>query len=453
MKNIIHFCVIVTLVFLLSGNVFAQTTSKETQGVTGPTQSSKVGLRLDCLHDFNADKGSKQRCLTLSGLRLDYSQKLSEETRTHIRFDPFGTPAKSYADSPLRDDLPSIQNTKLLVIDDYAFIWSPRPNLDLAIEEYAGATSIPNMSGLAPPFPLIDNGWSQTAITVTYNLSTFEKLTVKFAGGNGEGENAENLDPQQFFAIDLGINFITGFFANLGVSFDGNNVGSRSYEWELENYQKDFNLDAEGKKFGDVGYTAQRVAFSLGLDGKLPVARGLRLALGWHRSTMRDLNKKTNSTFSVEELQNNCKNIDGTPGNCKSLRVGSVFVEDPTGETFNTIEHQVWAFNGSYRILDRYFVGFNYEVKHIDTGLSLFQVCDMWNDSVCVVVGEARRRILQTAVGIGGGVSLTDALVLSLEYDAITYDKLYKQAFYKARDGRVSKDWDAVNIRVAYNWD
>lgn len=462
MQKKIHFglfskSVTVFIFFLMSANLFAQAAEKAASSSTSSTaskaQTTKVGLRFDCLHDFNADKGSKQRCITLSGLRLDYSQKYSEETRADIRFDPFGTPAKSFANSPLRDDLPSVQDTKLLVVDDYAFIWSPRPNLDLALENYAGLATIPNMSGLASPFPLIDNGWDQTAVTVTYNLSTFEKMTVKFAAGNGEGENAENLDPQQFFSIDLGIYFITGFFANLGVSFDGNNVGSRAYEWNINNYQKDFNLSSEGKNFGNVGYSTQRAAFSLGLDGKLSVARGLKLVAGWQGSTMRDLNKKVFSTFSIEELQNNCKNVDGTPGNCKALRVDSVFVEDPTGETFNTVEHQVWVFNGSYLILDRYFFGFNYIVRHIDTGLSLFQTCSMWTDSVCVVVGESRRRILQSTVGVGGGVTLTEGLALSLEYDITTFDKLYKQAFYKSKDGRVSKEWDAINLRIAYNWD
>ncbi len=441
-------CFILLVAFFLYGNGWAQTNEKSD---ATPLQSTKLGARLDCLHDFNLDKGSKQPCMTISGLRLDYSQKVSDEMHANIRLDPFGTTSESYENSPKRDQIPSISDTKLLLVDHYSFVWIPRPNLEIALEDYGGAAKIPSMSGLAFGNSLVDNGWNQTALSVTYNLSAFEKMAVKFSAGNGEGENAENLDPQQYFGLEVKLYFVPGFLALMGFSFDGNNVGSRAHEWELKKIEDEQGVRPIAP--GNVGYSTQRAAFSLALDGKLAVARGLRLAVGWHRSTLRDLNKKVTFMPSPGDLQNNCNPILGTPDICKSYDVGTLFIEDPTGEKFNTVEREVWVFNGSYRILDRYFVGLYYEARHVDMGFPFFQVCNQWTGLKCDLVGEERRRIMQTSIGVGGGFNLSDNIALTVEYSAVTYDKLYKQAFYEIRNDRTAKDWDAVNMRVAYNWE
>ena len=59
---------------------------------------------------------------------------------------------------------------------------------------------------------LIGSGWKQTALTLTYQLRAFEGTQVKFAAGNGEGENGENMDPQQYFGFNVNSEVVKGIW-------------------------------------------------------------------------------------------------------------------------------------------------------------------------------------------------------------------------------------------------
>src|SRR5690606_31599484 len=98
-------------------------------------------------------------------------------------------------------------------------------------------TQLPNVSGLSMGDTLSAKPWSQTALSVTYHLSAFHGTTVKFVAGNGEGENAKNMDPQQFFGFLAGASLFEGLNLRIGASFDGNNIGSDQYEWRLSRYR------------------------------------------------------------------------------------------------------------------------------------------------------------------------------------------------------------------------
>ena len=65
--------------------------------------------------------------------------------RARLRLDPFATPKLSAVDFPLRDGLPTSQDTSLGIIDDYGVHWSARPALEVAIEAYDGAAFYPSV--------------------------------------------------------------------------------------------------------------------------------------------------------------------------------------------------------------------------------------------------------------------------------------------------------------------
>lgn len=414
--------------------------------------SVKLGARLDCVQNFNANKGSKQACVNISGLRLDYSRNISNELFARIRLNPFGTTSANYENTPWREDIPRINDTKFVLIDNYAFMWTPRPSLEIAIEQYSGAARIPSMSGLANGLVLSDMGWYQTAVTTTYRLHALNGMLVKFAAGNGEGENGGNMDPQQFFGLELESTPIEGLVLNAGFSFDGNNVGSAEYQWQTRQYRKMGFQVPEG---ASVGYSTQRLSFGVALDGKMPVLRGLKLGFGWQRATLNGLSKDGNSAPDANGLMDNCKNSDGTAGACKPIDVGTLFVEDPNKEKVNFVQRQLWALNGSYRILDRYFIGFDYEMRDINLGeVKFFETCNAWNGLQCddPNKGAPTSTISQSSYAVGGGLDLTENLSLTMEYNAVQFTKLYKQAFYVTRNDHVAKERDGLVARIAYNW-
>lgn len=422
------------------GQVAPQVTPAAVAPVQEQTTQTSLAVRVDCLHDFNIDKGSSQDCLKLTGLRLSILHRQSNELRGRFRLDPFSTPASSRAETPLRSGLPPPEATPLGIIDDYGLIWSPRPNLEVAIESYDGSAKVPSMSGLSLANSLTDNGWKQTALTVTYNLSTLTDMKVTFAAGNGEGENGRNLDPQQYFGFAVDASIFKGVHAGFGVSLDGNSAGSDESTYLTTRYAERCGYDQTGVK-PRIGHSTQRMAAGVGLDGTLVAAPGLRAGLGWQRNVLSDLDKDALGGASLEDLSR-----------CARLDPGTVFV-DGTADTVNTVQRTTYVINASYRIFDRYFVAADYTTRNIDAGsVELFQLCDGYTGTTCAAPGSRENTLSQDAFTFGGGIELADGLRLTLEYFKTSYDKKYTQVFYDARDGKASEDREVFNARVSANW-
>lgn len=410
---------------------------------SAPETKTNLGFRVDCVHDFNLDKGAAQNCLSVSGLRFNVQHQQADKVRGMIQLDPFGTPRISRRNTPSLENTPEARDSALGIVDDFSVIWQPRPNLEVAVEDYEGAAHMPSTSGLAMGGFFDETGWKQTALTVTYNLAVPAEMRVRFAAGNGEGETVGNLDPQQYFGFDLDAKVGKGVHVNFGVSLDGNDVGSEEYDYLANKYLEDEGCAIDlSKTQAKLGHSTQRLAGGVSLDGTTTGVEGLKLGLGWQRSVMSDLDKKRRSAPTETDL-----------AKCRRIDVDTVFVED-SGEAVNTVQRTVYGFNVNYRLFTSYFVAFDYETRRIDTGsVKLFEVCKGYTDGVCTAAtGDRRNKIQQDVFAVGGGLDLEKDLRLTVEYAKESFDKQYSQVFFYNQDGKVSESRELFNARLAYNF-
>ena len=429
----------ITVFFLMAFFVAAAARAAEADGTqTGGT----VGLRVDCMHFFNSGKGASQDCVNVSGLRYEASYVLSPKVRATLRLDPFGTPWSAKADTPLRADVPSVRDTDFVLVDDYSLIWSPRPNLDVAAESYGGAAQVPSVSGLSLAHAFVESGWKQTAVDVTYHLTALTPMEVKFAVGNGEGENGKNLDAQQYFGFSVVAQAIKGVVLNLGISLDGNSSGSRETDATEARLTRDCGYVAPAVR-ASLGHSTQRIAAGVKIDGTLPGAEGLMLALGWQRSVWRDLDKNAASAPSAADY-----------ANCKQLDPDTYFAEAAAGDSANAVQHTVSEASARYRLFERYFAAADFTTRFLDTGgVQAFTTCGDYENQACVSPNaDASNRMAQTALTFGGGMELEPGLVVTLEYGKSSFDKKYSQLFYLDSDGKTSTTEEIFNARLAYNW-
>lgn len=421
----------------------APTPSATPPAATAPDGRTKtsLGFRVDCLHDFNLDKGEAQDCVGVSGLRFKVVHQESEKVRGMLQVDPFGTPRIGRMNAPNLEGTPAQSESALGIVDDFAMTWLPRPNLEVAVEAYEGAAHIPEMSGLATAGLYDDAGWKQTAITVTYNLTVPTEMKVRFAAGNGEGETVKNLDPQQYFGFSADARIVHGLRFNLGVSLDGNDVGSEEYNYLAKRYLDDCGIDLAKTK-PKLGHSTQRLAAGFALDGTMPGLEGFKLGLGWQRNVMSDLDKKRPSAPSEADI-----------AKCRKIDPDTIFVED-SGEAVNTVQRTVYGLNLSYRIFTSYFVAFAYETRRIDTGsVELFEVCKGFTDGACSApTGDKSNQLTQDAYAVGAGIDLEQDLTLTVEYAKESYDRTYTKVFFDNQDDKVSESRELFNARLAYNF-
>ena len=406
-----------------------------------PLAQTTVGARFDCAHDFNAASGSTQQCLAVSGLRLTHRQQLTNGPRGMLRLDPFATPATDRADSPLRQALP-VQSGAMSMLDAYAITWTARPSLEIGVESYSGATRLPTQSGLALPDSLTDSGWKQTAATVMYNLGVLSGTRVKFVAGNGEGELLRNVDPQQYFALELGAGIVPGVRLELGGSFDGNSFGSERSLWTSSVLQERCGI-ARSAAGSNRGHSTQRLSAAVVLDGSLAAARGLKAGLGFQRSVSNDLDAGAATSPTAADLDG-CPRLDPT----------DVFVETAPGDSKNAVRRSTIAFNASWRILDRWFVGFDYRQRQTDFGSEkIVQSCSRFDDTGCVPEGDPKSGLSQAATTFGAGLDLTEGLVWSFGWSRIAFDKKYAKFNYAGDGERAVQNLELFNSRLAWNWD
>lgn len=434
---------IVGSLFMTSAFAFAQVEASPPAVPDAKSQpSSSLGARFDCLHDFNRDKGSSQDCLTITGLRIGIRHQASPTVVGTLQVDPFATPMGGRENSPRRSRLPGRESTELGIIDNYAVTWSPRPNLELAAESYDGAAKIRSISGLAMSNSLSLNGWKQSAMTVTYNLSALPDMRVKFAVGNGEGEDTKNLDPQQYFGFEAGATVVRGVKFYLGVSLDGNSAGSNEAKFLSDRYQSECNIVAPTDS--KLGHSTQRLAAGLALDGSLPGVEGLKAAVGWQRNVLSDIDKKRSSVPSVTQLK----------GATCGIEPDGFFVEASDDAAVNTVQQTTYDVSLLYKFLTSYFVAADYTTRRIDTGsVEAFFLCDSYSNGSCTTFSsEALNKMSQDAFTFGAGMILAPDLTLTVEYHESKYDNKYAQIYYAAPDGKTSDALELFNARLSYNW-
>lgn len=408
------------------------------------SSSSQVSIRLDCLHDFNRDKGTSQSCISISGLRYSTKNQLHNSITARLRIDPFATLDSGQENSPLRDDLPKISDSNLILIDDYGLTWTPRPNLDLALERYNGAVKLPRVTGLAFENPFDNPGWQQTALTITYNLSALSASRVRFAIGNGEGENTENLDPQQYFGFEFNTQLVQGINFKIGISQDGNSLGSAQYKWLADQFDKSCGFSFPNSQNG-LGYRTQRIAAGLTMDGNFAAIPGLHLALSGQRASATDLDK-SRTAYAIADDFASCKRID----------TSYLFVETNPNQDANTVHNTTFNMSLGFQLLDQYTLAGSYSTRIVDTGkVRLFESCDAFSAGICTTEASQRRaydKFSEDSLTIGGGVELSPGLSLTLEYARMNLDRKYAKVNYVDKADRVSDTWELFNARVAYNW-
>lgn len=432
--------ILVATLFLASA-AHAQTPAATPPGPVAPETKTSLGFRVDCVHDFNLDKGAAQNCLSMTGLRFNVVHQQATNVRGMLQVDPFGTPRVSRRDTPSLEGTPAASASALGIVDDFAMTWLPRPNLEVAVEDYEGAAHLPSTSGLSMGGSFDETGWKQTALTVTYNLTVPAEMRVRFAAGNGEGETVKNLDPQQYFGFDLDAKVVKGVHFMLGVSLDGNDVGSEEYDYLAKKYLDECAIDLS-KSTPKLGHSTQRMAAGFALDGTTTGVEGLKLGLGWQRGVMSDLDKTRRSAPTETDL-----------AKCRRIDVDTVFVED-SGEAVNTVQRTVYGFNVNYRVFTSWFVAFDYETRRVDTGsVKLFEVCKGYTDSACSApTGDKRNTLQEDVYALGGGLDLESDLTLTVEYSKASFDKQYTQVFFDNQDDKVSESRELFNARLAYNF-
>ncbi|MFW7381840.1 MAG: hypothetical protein ACOH5I_23745 [Oligoflexus sp.] len=400
-------------------------------GSTASLSETSIKARVDCFSRVSVNQSSSQACLSFSQLAVRLVEKLEEGLTAEIQFDPFGTPYAPFSDLPRYTSLifPLNTDTSLNFIDHYALHWQFRNNLSLSIEEFSSATTLPNSSGLAFASRFQDSGWDQMAISALYHLPPLQGVDVRLVIGNGEGENGQNLDPQQFGALEINAFLMEGVFLKLGMSYDGNNLGSQQFHWTY------------GTSPASIGFSTDRQAIAIGLTGERPGLRGLKLSLGWQRTRVNDLDKSvqalpTTSPFSED------KNYD----------VNFLLVESPDEAV--QIQRTVVNIGLSYRILAEYFVGFDYDQRTVFTDtVDAFEICQGIEEGNCLGATGRSNELKQTSYTLGFGKDLVPkSLIFTLEYNSTAYDKLYRNFNYRGDGEKKQKSFEAVNARLTYLW-
>lgn len=402
--------------------------------------SSEFSARFDCLLNGNSSEGANQNCLTVTALKLDIKNDIDEKLFAEISLNPFKTTSYNHQKRPDRDSLPYLVKDRTGIIEDYSISWIAKDNLRLILGSYYGSTMLPDTSGLSFSSQYDENGWRQTALTIRYILPFGEETMVEFTGGNGEGENTANLDPQQYFGFRLKASPLKGFNGYFGLSFDGNNAGSDTYDWQLEELKR-CNISVSDEKI-TTGYSTRRIAVGAELDGFWENARGLKVGMGYYKSIKNDLNKNATSFPSIKEL-----------AGCENLALNYIFIEDPDNQRSNEVIQNVIAFNASYRIMDTYFLGFDYEDREVDFGVvDFFEPCESFIGKSCQNRLPNTNKIKQTSISLGVGVDLHRKLTMILEYNMEYFDQLYSKFNYQYQDEKLSESREIFNMRLAYNW-
>ena len=168
------------------------------------------------------------------------------------------------------------------------------------------------------------------------------------------------------------------------------------------------------------------------------------MGLGWQRVVATDLDKASQAEPTADQIDaNGC-----------TVNLDDVFVEDPVGGTANSVKRTTLEVSAKYPLLDRYFVAADYATRRLDLGSgALFRECANFSGTTCTEpTGDRSSKLAQVAFTVGGGMTLSPGLVLTVEYFRETLDHTYAEAYYSSETGSPSNSLEVFNARIAYNW-
>ena len=400
---------------------------------------SSIGLRTDCLHNFNADPGSAQDCMAVSGLRLSLREDYQSGLHGRLTLNPFASLSRHLDKRPFMSEKPLVRDSELGIIESFQVEWLIRPRLALGIGLYDGAAWYPDYSGLPHGASFYDSGWKQIALSATYFLSILEGVRVRFVGGNGEGELLGNHNPQQYFGFEFKGEVTPGVELHSGLSTSGNLKNSALWDWSRKYFRQACGIDFASSH--DSGWAVRRMSIGLGTNGYLPFAHGLKIGLGWHRSLFTQNDKDKPDQPTIAQL-----------ATCSRIDPELLLIEDPDRSDVNSMEHIVTGINASYRILDRWFIGFDYESRRIRSEIPFFRTCVSYLNGQCQGPSAAENSLKQRAWSVGAGTDLTEGLSLILAYNSTTYSELYEKIYFIGRGKEPARTRDLFTLRISYNW-
>ena len=400
-----------------------------------------LGMRFDCMHDFNVSSGAAQNCISVSGLRLTLSEQAAPNLRASLRLDPFSTPRPSRADSPLRTHLPSTNDTALGIVDQFKVVWTARPSLDLAIQSFDGAAMAHSVSGLALGNQFMEAGWKQTALTLDYTLNVPVPLNVMLVAGNGEGQTLRAVTPQQYFGLQARMKIERYITLLLGASANGNDAGSEESIYVRKTVQADCGVTASNGS-SPHGHSTRRMAVDVMADGGIIGLDGLKVGLAWQGNTTKDLVINMSGDPTVNQLeQSRCQ-----------LDPDLAFLQQPG--VLGSWRRTMLDVSLNYRFSGGIFIAADYTTRRLSTnGSGTFKVCESDVDNQCIGEGTGgQNQLNQAAWTAGVGATLAPDLQLTLEYYTASYDKNYAHFYYAGANGRADKDFSLFNARLAYRW-
>lgn len=394
-----------------------------------------AGLRFDCLY-YALNK--KEECLKITAVKLGYKfYNHDRERGMALSFNPLSSSNANFKKSPL---IESSLDGKIesSIVDDLYLGMILRPHLELAVEKYSGPVPLSDTSGLAFGGNFFDRGWDQTALTVAASLAAREGSQMKLILGNGEAKVFKGSETQRYFGLEARAFVLPSLLLAVEMSFNGNSIGGESYQQDIKRWASACGVV---KIPGRLGYSTNRMGAHLALDGQQVWARGLRAGLGWQNTEKRDLDEKKDTYLSAAELSH-----------CSQEDEDKFFIEDPSHEKEFALSRTVSMVSASYRFLDMYVVGLDYELKKMTANGKQFSLCGEYAEGRCRVVIDSKKSLSLTSLTAGLGFDQDDGLNVSLEYNVQVYGDEYDKFFFLS-GANPSRERKIINLRVAYQWE
>ncbi len=388
-------------------------------------------FRVSCPQNLNKATGGSQNCLSMQAAGFNLAHVSTEGIKSNLAFNPYAPLNTQFEKKPFLNDRPLIGNSELLFLEDFSFTTDIKPKLALSFLSHDGVTRVPDTSNLLLASSFQDSGYKQLAVALNVTLDyILSGANIGLFFGNGEGQLLVKKNPQRYSGVYAQVFLQKGLFLKIAGSNDGNNFGSDGEKWFLQGMKKSCAMEQDPSR--KKGFSTRRFALGLELDGSKPALRGLKAGIGYQKNFFDD----QDPNVSIVDYHS-----------CSELDIDQFFYPKAKTKVATTV------LNASYRILDRYIIGIDYNHRDIQTSQpALFQECkaDELNGP-CSSLTSPKPNLSQWGMTFGLGLQLNTNLLVVFEYSYLAYDKLYQHFYYKDKnDGRV-KNVDYLNGSVSYN--
>lgn len=364
----------------------------------------------------NADGNSL--CPKLSHFESQVTLKPTDKTEARLSYDPAQSRKATWYDSLdlHQQNLPPQRSW----LSDYGFGYDIDPRWSLHVEDSSGTTLLPNASYLAFANKLQDIGWKQTASRLSFDHSDIFEGDLLV--GLGEGERLSADDGDLFYGARLKWYWQKALALQLAYSRDKNSLPEDAVWWR----------DARGDLHK--GFSNQRLAASVSLNGKAPSLRGLEADLGWQRN---EIEQSRTQDF---------------------LRAPASFAFDPTEILsqdqggHGATKREAWQLSASYRILAEYLVAFHTGEFKASFDDAVLQYCALDSDGNCVEAAEKSRSLKLREWTYGLGKIDSDGWTFLLESHQERYNRLYQNYHFLKGSGVRQKSMRLVQARINWNW-